>query len=341
MANAHDTAAPGNRTLGRERGVINGVRHFLEDDNLTPQEQQEVLELALALKADPYAHRVFEGPQSVAVLFDKTSTRTRFSFDAGVAKLGGNAIVVTTSDSQMGKGETFQDTGAVLSRFVSMIVWRTFAHSNFEELAEGATVPIVNALSDDLHPCQILADLQTIVEHLCPQQGPAGLKGLRAAYLGDGDNNMANSYLLGMATAGMDIAIVAPKDFQPKQEWVERAQQRAEQTGATITVSDSLDAVDGVDVVITDTWVSMGMEGDGLDRRTPFLPYQVDDAVMARANQGAIFLHCLPAYRGNEVTASVIDGPQSVVFDEAENRLHAQNALMVWLMQNQPSQEQV
>lgn len=319
------------------RGIIRGVRHFLADDNLSPAEQREVLELAAQLKKDPFSQQVFQGPQSVAVLFDKTSTRTRFSFDAGIARLGGNAIVVSSQDSQMGKGETYQDTGAVLSRFVSMIVWRTYAHSNFFELAEGATVPIVNALSDDLHPCQILADLQTIVEHLCPDQGPQGLQGLKAVYLGDGDNNMANSYMLGFATAGMDIAIVAPQGFQPKAEFVQRAKVRAAETGATVTVSDSLDTVDGADVVITDTWVSMGMENDGLDRRTPFLPYQVNDAVMARAKESAIFLHCLPAYRESEVTASVIDGPQSVVFDEAENRMHAQNALMVWLMKNQPA----
>lgn len=309
------------------------VRHFLADDDLSPQEQAEVLELAAHLKKEPYSKKTFEGPQSVAVLFDKTSTRTRFSFDAGIAALGGNAIVVDSGKTQMGKGETYQDTGAVLSRFVSAIVWRTYAHQNFLDMAETATVPIINALSDDLHPCQILADLQTCVEALCPSEGPAGLHGKKAVYLGDGDNNMANSYMLGFATAGMNISIIAPADFQPKQEFVERAVKRGQETGATVTVTDSLDEVEGADVVITDTWVSMGMENDGIDRRTPFLPYQVNDEVMALANDGAIFLHCLPAYRGSEVSASVIDGPQSWVFDEAENRLHAQKALMVWLME--------
>lgn len=311
------------------------VRHFLADDDLTPAEQAEVLALAAELKKAPYSRDTFAGPQSVAVLFDKTSTRTRFSFDAGIAQLGGHAIVVDSGSSQMGKGESFQDTGAVLSRFVSAIVWRTYAHTNLTQMAETATVPIVNALSDDLHPCQILADLQTCVENLCPEQGPAGLKGKKAVYLGDGDNNMANSYLLGFATAGMDIAICAPQDFQPQQEFVERAEKRAAETGATVTVTSSLDVVDGADVVITDTWVSMGMENDGLDRRTPFLPYQVNADVMQRAKDSAVFLHCLPAYRGNEVTAEVIDGPQSRVFDEAENRLHAQKALLVWLMEHQ------
>lgn len=312
------------------------VRHFLADDDLTPAEQAEVLTLAAELKKNPLAKRPLEGPLSVAVLFDKTSTRTRFSFDAGIAHLGGHAIVVDSGSSQMGKGETLQDTGAVLSRYVEAIVWRTYAQSNLTDMAETATVPIVNALTDDLHPCQILADLQTIVENLSPEQGPAGLKGKKAVYLGDGDNNMANSYMIGFATAGMDISIIAPSGFQPKQVFVDRARARAQETGATVTVTDSLDEVAGADVVITDTWVSMGMENDGIDRTTPFVPYQVNDEIMARANDDAIFLHCLPAYRGSEVSASVIDGPTSRVFDEAENRLHAQKALLVWLLENQP-----
>lgn len=311
------------------------VRHFLADDDLTPAEQATVLSLAAELKARPYARRPLEGPRSVAVLFDKTSTRTRFSFEAGITQLGGHPIVADSNSTQTGKGETLQDTGAVLSRFVDMIVWRTTAHQNLFDMAETATVPIINALTDDLHPCQILADLQTCVEQLCPEQGPAGLRGRKAVYLGDGANNMAHSYLLGFATAGMDISIVAPAGFQPQEEYVARAEARALDTGARVNVTDSLDEVDGADVVITDTWVSMGMENDGVDRRTPLLPYQVNDAVMQRAGGDAIFLHCLPAYRGNEVTESVIDGPQSVVFDEAENRLHAQKALMVWLLEQQ------
>ncbi|AGT05366.1 ornithine carbamoyltransferase [Corynebacterium glutamicum MB001] len=312
------------------------VRHFLADDDLTPAEQAEVLTLAAKLKAAPFSERPLEGPKSVAVLFDKTSTRTRFSFDAGIAHLGGHAIVVDSGSSQMGKGESLQDTAAVLSRYVEAIVWRTYAHSNFHAMAETSTVPLVNSLSDDLHPCQILADLQTIVENLSPEEGPAGLKGKKAVYLGDGDNNMANSYMIGFATAGMDISIIAPEGFQPRAEFVERAEKRGQETGAKVVVTDSLDEVAGADVVITDTWVSMGMENDGIDRTTPFVPYQVNDEVMAKANDGAIFLHCLPAYRGKEVAASVIDGPASKVFDEAENRLHAQKALLVWLLANQP-----
>lgn len=311
-------------------------RHFLADDDLTPAEQAEVLALAAEMKREPYKHRPLEGPQSVAVLFDKTSTRTRFSFDAGIAQLGGHAIVTETGNSQMGKGETYQDTGAVLSRYVSAIVWRTYAHQNLLDMAETATVPIVNALSDDLHPCQILADLQTVIENLCPDEGAPGLRGKKAVYLGDGDNNMANSYLIGFATAGMDITVIGPEGFLPRQEFVARAEERARGTGATVAVTSDIAAVAGADVVITDTWVSMGMEADGKDRRTPFLPYQVTQDVMDAAGEGAIFLHCLPAYRGSEVTAEVIDGPASRVFDEAENRLHAQKALLAWLLEHQP-----
>ena len=301
------------------------LRHFLADDDISPAEQAEVLALAAELKQDRYgnAHRDLLERKSVAVLFDKTSTRTRFSFDAGITELGGNAIVVDSGSSQMGKGETFQDTGAVLSRFVTSIVWRTSAQSNLEQMAETATVPIVNSLSDDFHPCQILADLQTI------QENKGELKGLNAIYFGDGANNMANSYMLGFATAGVNITICAPEGFQPEQRFVQRAQNRATETGATVTFTDQVDA-SGADVVITDTWLSMGQ--DPSEDRTVLRNYQVNAEVMAQANEGAIFLHCLPAYRGSEVTADVIDGPQSVVFDEAENRLHAQKALLVWLL---------
>ena len=301
------------------------LRHFLADDDISPAEQAEVLALAAELKQDRYGntHRDLLERKSVAVLFDKTSTRTRFSFDAGITELGGNAIVVDSGSSQMGKGETFQDTGAVLSRFVTSIVWRTSAQSNLEQMAETATVPIVNSLSDDFHPCQILADLQTIQENM------GELKGLNAIYFGDGANNMANSYMLGFATAGVNITICAPEGFQPEQRFVQRAQNRAAETGATVTVTDQVDA-SGADVVITDTWLSMGQ--DPSEDRTVLRKYQVNAEVMAQANEGAIFLHCLPAYRGSEVTADVIDGPQSAVFDEAENRLHAQKALLAWLL---------
>lgn len=300
------------------------LRHFFADDDVTPAEQAEILQLAAEVKADRYGNAYCDllDRKSIAVLFDKTSTRTRFSFDAGINELGGNAIVVDSGSSQMGKGETYQDTGAVLSRFVEGIVWRTAAHTNLEEMAETATVPIINSLSDDFHPCQILADLQTIQEH------KGTLKGLNAVYFGDGANNMANSYMLGFATAGVNITICAPEGFQPGQKFVDRARKQAEQTGATVTVTDEVSAAD-MDVVITDTWLSMGQ--DPTEDRSVLRAYQVNGEVMAQAKEDAIFLHCLPAYRDSEVTSEVIDGPQSVVFDEAENRLHAQKALVVWL----------
>lgn len=297
------------------------LRHFLADDDISTQEQTTILDLAEKVKKEPFAERPLDGPKTVAVLFDKTSTRTRFSFETAVANMGGRPITVDTSMTQMGKGESYQDTAAVLSRYVEAIVWRTFDHANLLEMAETTTVPLVNALSDDLHPCQILADLLTCRENL------GELRGRKAVYLGDGDNNMANSYMIGFATAGMDVSIIAPEGFQPRQEFVDRARKRG-----NITISDDVDEVKGADVVITDTWISMGQENDGRDRRTPFLPYRVDSTLMSKANEDAIFLHCLPAYRGNEVTTEVIDGPQSRVFDEAENRLHAQKALLVWLL---------
>ena len=323
------TTSPAEATSHQPEIGLGGIRHFLADDDVTPQEQREVLELALELKKEPFKYRPLEGPKSVALLFSKTSTRTRFSFEAGIAALGGHAIMATDQSSQLGKGETLQDTAAVLSRFTEMIIWRTFAHQNLVDMAETSTVPIINSLTDDLHPCQILADLLTCAEEF---GGVDNLAGKKAVYFGDGANNMANSYLIGFATAGVDIAICAPNEFQPEQRFIDRAQDRASQTGATITITDDPEEVSGADIIITDTWVSMGQEDDGKDRRTPFLPYQVNAELMAQANPDAIFLHCLPAYRGNEVTVEVIDGSQSRVFDEAENRLHAQKALMVWLL---------
>ncbi|HJC86374.1 MAG TPA: ornithine carbamoyltransferase [Candidatus Corynebacterium faecigallinarum] len=301
------------------------TRHFLADDAVSVAEQAEILDLGLEMVANPIRSSLQH--KSVAVLFDKTSTRTRFSFDVGINQLGGHPIVVDSGKSQMGKKESYQDTGAVLSRFVDAVVWRTGAHSNLHEMAETATVPIVNALCDDFHPCQILSDLLTIKQHKGGSDGD--IKGLNAVYLGDGANNMANSYMLGFATAGVDITIAAPEGFQPEQRFVERAQVRADETGATLSVTGTPD-VAGADVVITDTWVSMGMDSDR-DTST-LVPFQVNEELMATADKDAVFMHCLPAYRGYEVSAGVIDGPQSIVFDEAENRLHAQKALLEWLL---------
>ncbi|MGD9607636.1 MAG: ornithine carbamoyltransferase, partial [Leucobacter sp.] len=229
------------------------TRHFLRDDDLSPAEQLEVLELAARLKEDPFAERPLAGPRSAAVFFDKTSTRTRFSFAAGIAELGGHPIIVNPGEAQLGAKESISDTAKVLSRMVSLIVWRTFAHAGLEEMAEHATVPVINSLSDDFHPCQILADLQTIRER------KGDLAGLTAAYVGDAANNMGHSYLLGFATAGMHIRVAGPDGFHPRADIVEDARRIAAQTGGSVTVTDDpLAAVAGADAVITDTWVSMG-----------------------------------------------------------------------------------
>jgi ornithine carbamoyltransferase len=304
------------------------LRHFLRDDDLSPDEQAEVLELATELKARPFSHRPLEGPSGVAVIFDKNSTRTRFSFEMGIAQLGGHAVVVDGRSTQLGRDETLQDTGRVLSRYVKAIVWRTFAQERLTAMAAGATVPIVNALSDEFHPCQVLADLQTLTER------KGSLAGLRMTYLGDGANNMAHSLMLGGVTAGVHVTVAAPGGFQPHPNFVDAAQKRASDTGATVTVTEDPNAAtDGADVLVTDTWTSMGQEGDGLDRVGPFQPYQVNPDLLARADAEAVVLHCLPAHRGEEITDDVIDGPQSAVWEEAENRLHAQKALLVWLLE--------
>lgn len=304
------------------------VRHFLRDDDLSPHEQAEVLALAAELKKDPFSARPLEGPRGVAVLFDKNSTRTRFSFEVGIAQLGGHAVVVDARSTQLGRDETLEDTARVLSRYVEAIVWRTYGQDRLEAMATTATVPVVNALSDDFHPCQVLADLQTVAER------KGALRGLRMTYLGDGANNMAHSLMLGGVTAGIDVTIAAPEGFGPAPAFVAAATERAQDTGASIGVTtDPRAAAAGADVLVTDTWTSMGQENDGLDRHTPFRPYQVNAGLLSLADPEAIVLHCLPAHRGDEITDDVMDGPASVVWDEAENRLHAQKALLVWLLE--------
>lgn len=304
------------------------TRHFLRDDDLSPAEQAEVLELAAELKKSPFSRRPLDGPRGVAVLFDKNSTRTRFSFEVGIAQLGGHPVVVDSGATQLGRDETLQDTAQVLSRYVEAVVWRTFGQDRLEAMAQTATVPVVNALSDDFHPCQVLADLQTIAEH----KGP--LAGLRLSYFGDGANNMAHSLMLGGATAGIHVTVAAPDGFTPNPAVLTAAERRASETGASITVTtDPAAAAAGADVLVTDTWTSMGQEHDGLDRLTPFRPYQVNSGLLDLADSKAIVLHCLPAHRNEEITDEVMDGPASVVFDEAENRLHAQKALLVWLLE--------
>ena len=304
------------------------TRHFLRDDDLSPGEQAEVLGLAAELKKVPFGNRPLEGPRGVAVIFDKNSTRTRFSFELGIAQLGGHAVVVDSHTTQLGRDETLQDTAKVLSRFVEAIVWRTFGQDRLTAMASAASVPVVNALSDEFHPCQVLADLQTIAER------KGSLKGLKLAYFGDGANNMAHSLLLGGVTAGIHVTVAAPDGFAPAPAVMVAAEQRAKATGGSVTVTADADAAAaGADVLVTDTWTSMGQENDGLDRVQPFRPFQVNARLLARADTEAVVLHCLPAHRGEEITDEVMDGPASVVWDEAENRLHAQKALLVWLLE--------
>ncbi|MTE13817.1 ornithine carbamoyltransferase [Nocardia aurantiaca] len=305
------------------------IRHFLRDDDVTPAEQAEILALAAELKAAPLSRRPLEGPRGVAVMFEKNSTRTRFSFEMGIAQLGGHAVVVDGRDTQLGREETLADTGRVLSRYVDAIVWRTFEQTRLDEMASAATVPVVNALSNEFHPCQVLADLQTLKE----RKG-SDLTGRNLTYLGDGANNMAHSLMLGGVTAGMNVTIAAPEGFEPFGWIVDAAQKRAAETGATITLTnDPRAAADGADALVTDAWTSMGQENDGRDRVAPFRPFQVNAELLARAAADVTVLHCLPAHRGEEITDDVIDGPRSAVWDEAENRLHAQKALLVWLLE--------
>ena len=304
------------------------TRHFLRDDDLTQAEQLEILDLAERLKTDRYQVKPLAGPQTVAVIFDKSSTRTRVSFAVGIADLGGSPLIISTANSQLGGKETPGDTARVLERMVSAIVWCTYAQTGHEEMALGTTVPVINALSDDFHPCQLLADLLTIREHR------GTLAGLTVTFLGDGASNMAQSYVLAGAVAGMHVRIASPVEYAPDDTVVSDADAIAATTGGSVTLyTDPAEAVAGVDVVVTDTWVSMGKEDEKAQRVATFGSYQVDSALMALAKPDALFLHCLPADRGYEVTADVIDGAQSVIWDEAENRLHAQKALMVWLLE--------
>lgn len=306
------------------------TRHFLRDDSITPAEQTEILDLAAELKKDRWSEQPLAGPQTVAVVFDKSSTRTRVSFAVGIADLGGSPLIITTASSQLGGKETPADTARVLERQVSAIVWRTYAQSGLEQMAEGTRVPVVNALSDDFHPCQLLADLLTIREH------KGGTQGLTMSFFGDGESNMAHSYVLAGVMAGMHVRVASPQGYRPRADIVDDARLLAAQTGGSLTLmTDATQAADGADVVVTDTWVSMGKEEEKAQRLLDLGGYKVTTGLMSHANDDAIFIHCLPADRGYEVDSEVIDGRQSVIWDEAENRLHAQKALLVWLLRQQ------
>jgi ornithine carbamoyltransferase len=304
-----------------------GIRHFLRDDDLSPAEQAEVLDLAAELKADRFARRPLEGPRSVAVLFDKPSLRTRVSFATGIAELGGHALIIDTKDTHIGRGETIEDVARVLSRQVAAITWRTFGQDRVAAMAAASDVPVINALTDQFHPCQILADLQTI------REARGGLAGLTLAFLGDGASNMAHSYLLGGATAGLHVRIASPEGYRPDPAVMASAAEIASLTrGSVRWYADPAEACAGADVLATDVWASMGQEGERDERTAILRPFGLDKDLLELARKDCLVLHCLPAHRGEEISAEVIDGPASVVWDQAENRLHAQKALLTWLL---------
>ena len=302
------------------------TRHFLRDDDLRPAEQAEVLDLASRLKQKPFDHQPLAGPRTVAMIFDKQTLRTQASFSAGIAELGGYPMTVDGRLAGIGERESVEDVARVLGRQASVVVWRTGPQAKIDTMAAYAGVPVVNALTDDFHPCQLLADLLTVREH------KGTLAGLRVAFVGDGACNMGNSWLLAGATAGMHVVVSSPAGYEPSPEMVRRATEIAAGTGGSARLErDPAAAVAGADVVVTDTWVSMGTEDQAAARLAALAPYSLTAGLLATAAPDAIVLHCLPAYRGKEIAAEVLDGPQSVVWDEAENRRHAQKAVLAWL----------
>ncbi|MFC4786098.1 ornithine carbamoyltransferase [Nocardioides sp. MAHUQ-72] len=305
------------------------TRHFLRDDDLTPAEQARVLDLAAELKAAPYrTPGPLAGPRTVAMVFDKPTLRTQASFAAGIAELGGFPMLVDGALAGIGVRESVEDVARVLGRQASAIVWRTFEQARLETMAAWAGVPVVNALTDDFHPCQLLADLLTVREH------KGDLAGLTVAFVGDGACNMGNSWLLAGATAGMHVRVSSPQGYEPGVDMVDAAAKIAAGTdGSAVLVPDPEVAVAGADVVVTDTWVSMGKESEAVQRAEVFAAHRVTERLMAGARPDAVVLHCLPAYRGREIDAAVLDGPQSVVWDEAENRRHVQKAVLTWLLE--------
>ncbi|MCX7710182.1 MAG: ornithine carbamoyltransferase [Clostridia bacterium] len=304
------------------------MKHLISLFDLTLEEMESILTLAEKLKRqnkEGIQHHLLKG-KTLGMIFSKSSTRTRVSFEVGMYQLGGYSLFLNSNDIQLGRGESIYDTAQVLSRYIDGIMIRTFKHSDVEDLAKFGNIPVINGLTDLMHPCQILADLLTIYE----QKGT--LKGLKLAYVGDG-NNVANSLLHGCAKVGMDIAVATPKGFECDKNIVFEAREDSKSSGSQVIITnDPEEAVFNADVIYADTWVSMGQEAEKADRIKIFMPYQVNSQLFSKAKEDAIFLHCLPAYRGYEVTEEIIDGPQSVIFDEAENRMHVQKAVMALLM---------
>ncbi len=304
------------------------MKHLISLKDLTTDEIKDIINLAIELKEDNRQgkkHHYCDG-KALGMIFTKSSTRTRVSFEVGMYQLGGTALFLSSNDIQIGRGETIEDTARVLSRYLDGIMIRTFKHSDVEALAEYGSIPVINGLTDDEHPCQVLADLQTIYEY------KGTLKGLKLAYIGDG-NNMTNSLLHGCTKTGMDISVATPKEYACKQKFVDEALNIASATGSKVVITtDPYEAIKGADIVYSDTWASMGQEAEKEIREKAFKSYQINKELFSHSDKEAIFMHCLPAYRGYEVTTDVIDGKQSAIFDEAENRLHAQKAVMVKLM---------
>ncbi len=306
------------------------MKHLLSINDMTVDEISQVFEWSKVLKKyvyDKVEHRLLNG-KTLGMIFSKSSTRTRVSFETGMYQLGGHPLFLSSNDIQIGRGESIYDTAKVLSRYIDGIMIRTFKQSDVEQLAEHGTIPVINGLTDDLHPCQILADLFTVIEH------KGDLKNLKLAYVGDG-NNIANSLLYGCSKTGMSLSIATPKGYECNKMVIENSLSNAKMTGASIEITnDPVKAVYKADVVYTDTWISMGQETEKEKRINDFKGYQVNDELWSYAEKDAMFLHCLPAYRGYEVSSDIIDGPMSKVFDEAENRLHVQKAVMVMLMKD-------
>ena len=303
-------------------------RDFLSIDDLAPDELSDLLDLADAVKTKPKSYRATLEDRQIALIFEKPSTRTRVSFEAAVTSMGGSAIVLRGDELQLGRGETIEDTGRVLSRYVDAIVVRTFGQDRLERLAEAASVPVINALSDFSHPCQCLADLQTVRE----KKGK--LEDISLAYIGDG-NNVAHSLMFGGAKMAMDVRIATPRGHEPFPQVTERCKAIAAETGGRLTVTDVIaEAVHEADVLYTDVWASMGQEDEAEARKARFERFKIDADTVRMANGEAIVMHCLPAHRGEEISADVLDGPRAVIWDQAENRLHSQKALLAWLLED-------
>lgn len=303
-------------------------RDFLGLVDYSPEEIRYLLDLAIEIKRKHKAGEVYQPlkGKSLGMIFEKSSTRTRVSFEVGMYQLGGQALFLSRNDIQMGRGETILDTAQVMSRYLDGMILRTFGHRNVVELARGATIPVINALSDQSHPCQALADYQTALEH------KGKLEGLKVAYIGDG-NNVLHSLMMGAAKLGMHFSSASPEGYDPSERSVKSSIEAAAETGGSVRIlRDPREAIEGADIVYTDVWASMGFEEEQKEREKAFANYQVNEELVKYANPDYLFMHCLPAHRGEEVSEGVIDGPNSVIFDEAENRLHAQKAIMAALM---------